>query len=90
MIKPFYIRSVPTCFRSDRLRWVEAVTPAQQVSEDERIYESWGEYHISKRFTLFKNIIMYYFIYFMHTFSLEAKFYTSLRSVTWFEVYAET
>ena len=28
-------------FRSERTRWVEAVTPVQQTSENERIYETW-------------------------------------------------
>ncbi len=28
--------------RSERMRWIEATTPSQQVTDDERIYEAWG------------------------------------------------
>ena len=44
------------------MRWVEAVTPAQQVTDDERIYEEWGRLNNYYLSLLLLFIIILFFV----------------------------
>ena len=39
--------------RSDRARWMEAVTPVKVSDDHERIYEEWGKKHSEQNFLLY-------------------------------------
>lgn len=39
--------------RSDRTRWMDAMTPVKSENPDEKIYEEWGQYHIAYKSALF-------------------------------------
>ena len=46
-------------YRSERMRWIEATTPSQQITDDERIYEAWGKHPKYKINVYLFNLLIY-------------------------------